>query len=82
MPVDFVSPVNLVSPADSAPPVDKNSPAVKHNKVLSELKFAKLELPETYRRRVKHLVSDFLDAFAGSQFDVGRTHLIRHRIDT
>lgn len=27
-------------------------------------------------------MTEFLDTFAGSQFDVCRTHLIRHRIDT
>lgn len=29
-----------------------------------------------------NLVSEFIDAFFGLKFDDGRTHLIRHRIDT
>lgn len=65
-----------------SPPVDQNSPAVKLIKVLYELIVAELEVSEVNCRRVEHIISDFLDTFVGLQFNVCRTHVIRHRIDT
>lgn len=68
--------------ASDLPQVYQNFIVVKLNKVLSKLNIVELKLAEADRRRVVQLVFDFLDAFTSSQFDIGRPHLIRHRIDT
>lgn len=62
--------------------VDESLPAVKLNTVLSELKVAELEVLELDSRCDERLVSELVDAFAGSQFDVSRTHLFPYRIYT
>ena len=49
--------------------------------VLYELKVSELPLPECEKRRVVDLVRRNLDAFATSPTDVGRTHLVMHKID-
>ena len=49
--------------------------------VLHDLKVAELALPESEKRRVVDLVRKRLDAFAASPTDVGRTHLVTHKID-
>ena len=55
---------------------------VKLEKVLSELRVSSLDVSETVRRDLVEVVRRFLDVFAASPMDVGRTHVIRHRIET
>ena len=55
---------------------------VKLRKVLSELKVSELDVAEEVRRELTAVVRRYLDVFAASPMDVGRTHVTRHRIDT
>lgn len=55
---------------------------VKLQKVFVELSFSSIDINEAHKRTLVSLIAEYLDAFAASPSDVGRNHVILHRIDT
>ena len=81
MPLSDVSSPASLGPAGSVLSETVESQAILQ-KVLAELKVFDLSISEFDKRRVVELVRRNLSAFAVSPSDIGRTHLVTHRIDT
>lgn len=64
------------------PPIINLAHKAKLEKVLRELIVAEIDVSETSRRRIVQIVSEYLNVFAVSPFDIYRAFLITHLIDT
>lgn len=78
-PLESINTVNLnVSCVANKP--ESNAETI--NNLIEKLKIPEINIPETDRDRLVGLISEYSDVFSQDQYDLGRTSIVEHSIDT